>query len=100
MVSLINIKGVIANSLWIVGLAVILATLSWANGAALAEGLRFRKVWSRKAVRGAAYLGLTLFCVGLAATASTWWEQLLWSLLALSWSVQCIPGLFKPPTKQ
>ena len=85
---MIDIWGVIANSLWVLGLSVLLAALSWAHWVASTEKCLFRKVLKRPATQLALDLGLFLFCSGLAATARTWWERVLWGLLAIAWVVQ------------
>lgn len=85
---MIDVWGVAANSLWILGLAVLLAVLSWAHWAASAEGVQLRVVLGRPRMRQALDLGLILFCAGLAATARAWWERALWGLLAVAWAIQ------------
>lgn len=85
---MIAVWGVLANSLWIVGLAVLLAALSWAHWVASTEKVRFRVVLGRLWARRMMGLGLVLFCAGLAATGRTWWERVLWALLAVGWAVQ------------
>lgn len=85
---MIDVWNVLANSLWIVGLAVLLAVLSWASWAASEEKMRLRSVLGRGGVQRVLNLGLFLFCAGLAATSRTWWEALLWGLLALAFVVQ------------
>jgi len=80
----IDVWGVIANSLWILGLAVLLAMLSWAHWVASTEGKRLRAVLGRPRTD----LGSSLFCAGLAATGRTWWERVLWGLLAAAWIFQ------------
>jgi hypothetical protein len=84
----INVWGVIANSLWIFGLATLLAALSWAHWVASTEGKRLRTVLGQSRMRQGLNLGLALFCVGLAATGRTWWERILWGLLAAAWIFQ------------
>jgi CHASE2 domain-containing sensor protein len=84
----IDVWGVVANSLWILGLAVLLAVLSWANWAASVEKVRLRTALTRPGVQRALNLGLFLFCAGLAATGRAWWERVLWGLLAVAWVVQ------------
>jgi len=84
---MINLWGIAANSLWILGLATLLAALSWAHWAASVEKVRFRAVLGRPGVRRVLDLGLALFCAGLAATSRTWWERTLWGLLGLAWAV-------------
>jgi hypothetical protein len=84
----IDVWGVIANSLWILGLAVLLAVLSRAHWIANAEGNRIRGELKRPRTQQALDLGLFLFCAGLAATGRTWWERILWGLLAAVWVFQ------------
>jgi hypothetical protein len=84
----IDVWGVIANSLWILGLAVLLAVLSWAHWVASTEGKRLRAVLGRPRTRQGLDLGLFLFCAGLAATGRAWWERVLWGLLAAAWIFQ------------
>ena len=87
---MINIWAILANSLWILGVAFLLAIVSWAYWAANTQGDRFRTVMNlpriQQALSGAAFL----FCAGLAATSRTWWEQLLWGLLAAAWAVRAL----------
>jgi O-antigen/teichoic acid export membrane protein len=84
----IDTWGVLANSLWILGLAVLLAVLSWARWVASMEGNRLRVVLKRPHTQQALDVGLFLFCAGLAATGRTWWERVLWGLLSAAWVVQ------------
>lgn len=85
---MIDVWGILANSLWILGLAVLLAALSWAHWAASVEKVRFRAVLGRPRVQRVLNLGLALFCAGLAVTGRVWWERVLWGLLAAVWAVQ------------
>jgi hypothetical protein len=65
-----------------------LAALSWSSWAASEEKVRFKVVLQRPGVRRAIDVGLLLFFAGLAATARTWWERILWGVLAVAWGVQ------------
>lgn len=85
---MIDVWAVIANSLWILGLAALLATLSWSHWIASVEDARFRAVLRRPQIQRAIDGGLALFCIGLAATSRTWWERILWGLLATAWVAQ------------
>lgn len=85
---MIDIWGVVANSLWILGLAVLLAALSWAHWAANVERIRFRVVLSRPGLRQVMNLGLILLCAGLVVAGRAWWERVLWGLLGIAWVVQ------------
>ena len=85
---MIDYWNLLANSLWILGLATLLATLSWSHWRASEENVKFRTILARRKVRQALDLGLCLFCAGLAATASSWLERILWGVLAIAWFVQ------------
>lgn len=80
---MIDLCSVAANALWVLGLALILAALSWANWVAARERIRFRSALGQPGIRRATDGGLVLFCAGLAATGRTWWEQALWGVLAV-----------------
>lgn len=82
---MIDLRIVVAGTLWITGLAVVLAALSWANWEAKTGGERLRAALERPAIRRAIDGGLALFCVGLAVGAEQWWERALWGLLAVAW---------------
>ena len=85
---MIDIWGVVANSLWILGLAVLLAVFSWARWIAHTKQSRLRTALKRPSIQTALDVGLFIFCTGLAATGRTWWERALWGLLAAAWIVQ------------
>ena len=85
---MIDVWSVAANGLWVVGLSILLAALSWTAWASTAGEIKFRVVIIRPRLRLAIDVGLLLFCAGLAATARTWWERLLWAALAAAWGVQ------------
>ena len=84
---MIDVWGVAASSLWILGLAVFLALLSWAHWVASAGKVQFRAVLGWPRVQRVVGLGLVLFCAGLVATSRTWWEQVLWGMLVVVWAV-------------
>lgn len=85
---MIDTWAVLANSLWILGVATLLTIISWAHWVASSEGQRFRTVLGRPRTRQGLDLGLSLFCAGLAATGRAWWERILWGLLAAAWIFQ------------
>lgn len=87
---MIDVWGVVANGLWIVGLALLLAALSWAYWAAGTEGTGVRAVLRRPWAQRLSVLGLLLFCAGLAATGRRWWERAVWGLLAATLVVQAL----------
>ena len=87
---MIDVWAVLANSLWILGAAVLLATISWAYWVANTQGDRLRTVMSLPRIQQALHGGFFLFCAGLAATSRAWWERLLWGLLAAVWMVRAL----------
>ncbi len=72
------------SALWILGLSVLLATLSFADYTAHTERARLRDTLGRRSYRAAIYGGLTLFGLGLTGTAGTWWETAIWIALSLA----------------
>jgi hypothetical protein len=70
------------NALWIVGLSVALAALSYASWEAgmLREKMAVRL--RRPAYQVALAAAGLLFCLGLAGTADALWKSLLWLALA------------------
>jgi len=84
---MIDLWKVLASGLWILGLAVILAGLSWAHWIAATAGIRLGAALRRPDVQRVLDVGLALFCVGLAATGRARWEQVLWGALAVAWGV-------------
>lgn len=81
---MIDVWWVVSNSLWVAGLALLLATLSWAWWAASVEGVRARAALARAGARRVWGLGLALFGAGMAATGRAWWERALWGALAVA----------------
>ena len=75
-------------ALWITGLSVVLAALSFADYTASQEGWRTRAVLGRPVYQLALDVGLLLFCLGLAGSARAAWELLLWVALAMVFAYQ------------
>jgi hypothetical protein len=74
------------SALWILGLSVLLATISFADYTANTEGVRLRDALGRRSYQAAIYAGLTLFGFGLAGTAGSWWETAIWIVLGLAFA--------------
>ena len=104
MVDVIDVWYVVAHSLWMLGLAILVAALSWAHWAAGVAGCGLRDAVRRPAVRRGIEIGLVFFGAGMGATGRHWWEQGLWWLLAAVWVVQiwkgCLAKRNRPPRKQ
>ena len=76
------------SALWITGLSLILAAFSFGDYIASQRRLRTRDVLRWPGYQAAINSGLVLFCVGLIGSAHTWWEQLLWAVLAVAFGYQ------------
>jgi hypothetical protein len=74
------------SALWILGLSVLLATLSFADYTAHAERVRTREALRRRAYQAALYAGLALFALGVGGAVRVWWETALWALLGLAFA--------------
>ncbi len=85
---MIDWYGVFANSLWIIGLSVLLAVWSMVYYESQRTGQLMRVVWDSLGYRWAITVGLLLFCGGLAATDDRLWAQLLWGLLGIAFIVE------------
>lgn len=81
--ALIDWRLVAFSALWISGLSVLLATISFADYTAHTEHVRLREALARRGYQTAIYAGLTLFAVGLSGTNTAWWQTALWVLVAL-----------------
>jgi hypothetical protein len=75
--------GVITNAVWLLGLSVVLAALSYADWSAHRAGRRFRAVAGQPVFHALVWSGLTLFCAGVALAGGRWWERVLWGALAV-----------------
>ena len=83
-----------SSALWITGLAVLLAALSYHDWLTHETGRRLRDQFKTRSWGIPFALGMTLFCTGLAAGRDTaWWGRALWGTLALSCLWQLITQL-------
>lgn len=76
------------SSLWILGLALVLAALSLADYDANQQRKRVRAVLREAGYQLTLNAALTLFCLGLLGSVRTWWELVLWVGLALAFAYQ------------
>jgi uncharacterized membrane protein YidH (DUF202 family) len=81
---------VVSNSLWILGLSVLLAALSYQRWKALENNLKFRDQLSTKGWRFSIAVGIVLVLGGLGLTATALWEKFFWSLLSLVYIAKTI----------
>ena len=77
--------GVFYNALWIFGLAIVLAALSYADWRRrlAVQKESFRHALSEPGLQAAVSLGFTLFCAGLALGSAVWWQIAAWVALGL-----------------
>ena len=81
---------VFSNAIWIVGCALALAVISYANWAAGVRGEKMRVALGRPRVKATLGLAGTLFCLGLAATSRTILEIVIWLALTVLFGIQTI----------
>lgn len=79
---------VVANSLWIIGCAIALAALSRASWQSAKQQMKLRTVLGSAGYQIALAIAGGLFCLGLAGTARSVAEIILWLVLAV-----CFTGL-------
>ncbi len=80
---------VVTNSLWILGLSMILAAFSYHDWLARESKQSRRDLLQRPSWRLPFSTGMLLFCLGLGlGREATWWEQSLWGVLAISFAWQ------------
>jgi hypothetical protein len=77
------------TALWIIGLATILATLSYHHWAAGATSRRLRDVLARASWRLPFSAGMVLTSLGFGyGPGVRWWVKIIWTALALSYGYQ------------
>ena len=85
---MINWFNLIANTFWILGCALALATLSYASWQASSKNEKMGVVLSSPGYKISLYAAGALFSIGLAATSDRIWEILLWTILAILFIIQ------------
>ena len=76
------------NSLWILGLAIILAAFSFADWQAHQAGVKLRSQFNSPAFQRPLSMGLILVSVSLAFLADRWWEQVIWAVFGVLFALQ------------
>ena len=77
---MIDWLNVFYNSLWILGLAIILAAFSYADWRAHQMGIKLRMQLNASAFQRPLSMGLILVSLSLALLADVWWEQVIWAI--------------------
>jgi hypothetical protein len=82
---------VATNSLWVVGLSIVLSAFSYHDWLARATGRRFKQISELRSWRWSFSSGMFLTCLGWGlAQASYLWAQVLWIVVALSFAADLI----------
>ncbi len=87
-IEMINWLNLLANTFWILGCALALATLSYASWQAYIENEKMCMVLSLPTYKISLYAAGILFSIGLAATSDRIWEILLWTILVILFIIQ------------
>lgn len=97
------IQSLLVNSVWVVGLAGLLATLSYLDWYRSIRKWPFREAFSRPVALVPLYVSLTCFCSGLllsevifnpislqAVTFGGIWEPILWAIFTIYFIFQSV----------
>ncbi len=82
--------GLAANSLWILGCALALATISYASWQASLAGIKLSAQLKRPQLQAGFSLAGLLFCAGLSLTSDVGWRLGLWAILGVFFLIQLI----------
>jgi hypothetical protein len=80
---MINWQSVIFNSFWILGLAIMLAALSYNYWLAKQEGRSLREQLGGRMFLRSFWLAMVLVGIGLAGTSQRNWELVIWIVLTV-----------------
>ncbi len=85
---MIDWYGVFHNALWVLGLAIVLASLSYSDWRRRTSEPRisFRAMLGDPGFQTTFSVGMVLFCAGIALGGAVWWQTLGWALLALAFA--------------
>jgi hypothetical protein len=89
---MIDWYNLVANSLWILALAIALAVVSHASWQAALSHVKLRTCLGQSRYQMFLDLAAVLFCVGMAGTSHHNWEIILWSGLAVLFIAQAVLG--------
>ena len=79
---MIDVWGVLSNSLWILGLAVLLAVWSYASYQASRTKQKIRTIVDKLHYALILDAGLLLCLLGMATTEDRWWARALWLIIS------------------
>ncbi len=91
-----SLQEILIDALWILGIAGVLATLSYMSWYRSVQSLSWRHVFSLPRALIPLCVSMEIFCIGIAVNGvlavqpAPWWETAAWSILALLFAVQTI----------
>lgn len=85
---MIDWYSLVANSIWVLALALALSVISLASWKANLGGESLKDQLNRSSWGIPLNLAGVLFCLGLFATSETWWEKGLWVLVLFLFALQ------------
>ena len=85
---MIDWLAVAANGLWVLGLAGMLAALSYFDNYARLRGQSTRQVLKAPMFICPFAWSAAVFCLGVAASGGSWWQRVAWVALAVLSGVQ------------
>lgn len=96
---MIDWTNLLFNSFWILALSIALAIVSWASWRASVNQTKLLHELKQVAPQRGLHFSGFLFSLGLALTASTVPEKILWFLLAAYFLVQVVLSIYGPSLK-
>lgn len=91
-----SLEEIFIDALWIIGIAGVLATLSYMGWYRSANGLTWRRLFSLPRILIPLCVSMEIFCIGIAVNGvlaqppAPWWETVAWSALVVLFAVQTV----------
>lgn len=80
----------LTNAIWILGCAVVLATISYTSWEASVHHSSFKEFVRQYKIQLSLSVGGAFFAIGLAGTTQILWQQILWAIISLGFLIQII----------
>jgi len=90
---MIDWVGVVIATIWIMGLALLLAVVSIAYWSSSATRTSLGHVLAKRSFYVALRVGIVLFGLGMLMGTETWWEKILWGLVTVFFVWEAIATL-------
>ena len=91
-----SFMSIFADILWVLGLAAVLATFSYAMWYRSIQDWTWKHALNLPRILVPLCLSIEIFCIGLAMQGLTafrpapWWETIAWSILAVLFAIQTV----------